>query len=330
MTRMTILVAGGAGFLGSNFVAYFVTQGHRVVVIDNLSTGSAQSLKGIPAHSLTVVQGSICDETLLAHVSQEFRFDRIYNLACPTGVPNIAPHRLGQEMLDACTRGVVALLELAREHGAQFFHASSAEVYGEPLVTPQSEAYSGNVDPLGFRGPYEEGKRVAETYVRLYTQKYGVDTRIARFFNAYGPRFGLSDTRVIARFIRQALDSEPLTLHGSGKQERTFCFVSDVIQGVELLMHKGTPGEVYNIGGTQPISIRLFAEQVIRLSGSQSQIASVVRPAHDHSGRLPDTEKIRALGWRPRVGLRVGLQATIADFRQRLAVEQLRHSPVQQ
>lgn len=322
LARMTILVAGGAGFLGSNFAAYFAARGHTVVVLDNLSTGTAAAVQGVGSPLVTFVEGSICDEGLVGRLARAYQFDRIYNFACPTGVPNIASHRLGEQMLDACTRGVCTLLALARQHRALFFHASSAEVYGEPEVTPQRESYTGNVDPVGFRAPYEEGKRVAETYVRLFAEKYGVDVRIARFFNAYGPGFGLADTRVIARFIRQALEGSPLSMHGTGSQERTFCFVSDVIAGVELLMRSGVSGEVYNLGGAKAISVRSFADEVLRQTRSVGVILSVPRPAHDHSTRLPDTAKMRALGWRPRVGLARGLALTITDFKRRLAAEQ--------
>jgi nucleoside-diphosphate-sugar epimerase len=318
---MNILIAGGAGFLGSNFARYFLEQGHSVVVVDNLITGEIENIHALEeSAAFTFVEGDICNDELIALLGKTYVFDRIYDFACPTGVPNIAAEKLGEQMLDTCTMGVRNLLNLARVQKAKFFHASSAEVYGEPEVSPQHEDYTGNVHPLGFRAPYEEGKRVAESYVRLYVQKYGVDAKIVRFFNAYGPNYVLHDTRVISTFIRQALLGESLTIQGEGLQNRTFCYVDDVISGVELVMEHGVPGEAYNIGGTEQITIKTFAEHVLRLTESSSKIVSVPRPTHDHSGRLPDTSKARALGWQPNTGLEEGLLRTIAHFKHRLAV----------
>ena len=316
---MNILIAGGAGFLGSNFAAYFLDRGHTVVAIDNLITGEIENIRALEQNaSFTFIEGDICNTELIVFLGKTYSFDRVYDFACPTGVPNIAADKLGELMLDTCTIGVRNLLNLARTHKAKFFHASSAEVYGEPEVSPQSEKYTGNVDPLGFRAPYEEGKRVAESYVRLYVEKYGIDGKIVRFFNAYGPNYVLRDTRVISTFIRQALLGESLTIQGEGAQNRTFCYVDDVISGVELVMEHGIAGEAYNVGGTDQVTIKTFAEHVLQLTGSHSTIVSVPRPAHDHSGRLPDTTKVRNLGWKPSVSLEEGLSRTIAHFKTRL------------
>lgn len=318
---MQILVAGGAGFLGSNFVRYFLTLGDTVVVVDNMITGEERNIADLVDHpQFTFVRADIADPIAMASLARAYSFDRVYNFACPTGVPNIAPDKLAEDMLDACTTGVKNLLVLARDHSASFFHASSAEVYGEPLVSPQVETYTGNVDPVGFRAPYEEGKRVSETLVRLFAQKYDLDAKIVRFFNAYGPRYGMYDTRVISTFIRQALRGEPITLQGTGEQNRTFCYVSDIIEGVELIMKRGVPGEVYNLGGVDQVTIREFAERVIAFTSSKSEVVCLPRPAHDHSGRLPDTAKVRALGWEPRVSLDDGLRQTVQDFRERMLV----------
>ncbi|MBP9686794.1 MAG: GDP-mannose 4,6-dehydratase [Candidatus Doudnabacteria bacterium] len=318
---MNILVAGGAGFLGSNFVRHFIALGNSVVVLDNLITGEQRNITELVGEkNFVYIQGDICDLSTMNSVAQAYHFDRIYNFACPTGVPNIAPEKLGEQMLDACTVGVKNLLRMAQEHGAVFFHASSAEVYGESLVTPQAEEYTGNVDVLGFRAPYEEGKRVSETLVRLHVQKYGLDAKIVRFFNAYGPRYGMYDTRVISTLIRQALHGEPITLQGDGSQNRTFCYVTDIIEGVELVMTKGSVGEAYNLGGVDQLPIKEFAQQVIALTDSTSKVICVPRPTHDHSGRLPETSKIRALGWRPRVSLSDGLRRTIDDFKERIFI----------
>ncbi len=318
---MQILITGGAGFLGSNMVKYLLEMGHTVTAVDNLVTGVAENVAlHLQNHNFEFVKMDMCDENFVKTFSDtsKYKFDRIYDFACPTGVPNIAPEKLGELMLDTCTIGVRNMLLVARAHKATVFHASSAEVYGEPLVTPQSESYTGNVDSLGFRAPYEEGKRVAESYIRLYAQKYGINAKIIRFFNAYGPNYSIVDLRIIGKFITQALRGEPLTMHGDGSQNRTFCYVDDSIRGLELVMEKGVSGEAYNIGGVTTTTVREFADLVLELTGSKSPIQSTERPSHDHSGRTPDLSKITALGWKQEVSLKDGLALTIADFKRRL------------
>ena len=242
----------------------------------------------------------------------------IYHLACPTGVPNIA--RLGEEMMLASSVGTRHVLELARMHRARFLFSSSSEVYGQAEVSPQHERYCGNVDPLGPRSPYEEGKRFAESLVALYVRTYGVDADIVRLFNAYGPGMSPEDTRVLPRFLQSIRNGRPLTVYGDGRQTRTFCYIDDFIRGLRLVMERGERGEVYNIGGSRPLAIKELARLVIRITGYRQGISLRPHFVEDHSGRKPSLVKIRKLGWRPAVPLREGLRRMIASWGIRAAV----------
>ncbi len=312
-----ILVTGGAGFLGSNLVKKLLDSQAEVFVVDNLSTGSLKHRSLVDEKHFFEMDIAGPNLTATLGNRNKFHFDEIYNLACPTGVPNIAPEKLGEQMLDACTIGMKNVLELTKIHRARFLHVSSSEVYGEPQVFPQNETYTGNVDPIGFRAPYEEGKRVSETLTKLFVTKYGVKGSIVRLFNVYGPGMSLQDTRFIPTFIRQGLAGEPITIQGDGEQKRSLCYASDLIAGLKLVMNKGHNGEVYNLGSKEEFSVLQCANLVLELLNSQSEIRFVPRPPHDHSARCPDLRKIQQLGWEPKISLREGLLTMIADFSER-------------
>ncbi len=315
---MDILVTGAAGFLGSNLSEKLLKDGHNVWGVDNLLTGTKENVEGLLRYpNFDFFKCGIEEKAFSLFCDNVgVKFDQIFELACATGVPNI--ERLSEEMLLACSIGTWNTLEVARKHGSKFILTSSSEVYGEPLVTPQAETYTGNVETTGWRASYEEGKRFAETIVSHFVRKYGVHATIVRLFNAYGPNMALEDTRVISRCVVSALKGGPLPVTGDGSQRRTFCFVSDIIDGLEIVIDKGIPGEVYNLGSNKEITIRRFAEKIIELTGSESHIEFVKRPAHDHSARMPVLDKIHALGWSQKIPLDDGLEATIKNFSARI------------
>lgn len=315
---MNILITGAAGFLGSNLSDRLLAEGHKVWGVDNFLTGSTENIEHLKTNpNFAFLECGIEDKAFTTFCENVgVKFDRIYNLACATGVPNI--QILSDEMLLACSIGTRNVLEVAKEHGAKFLLTSSSEIYGEPLITPQGEDYTGNVDTLGIRANYEEGKRFSETLVAHYARKYGVQAVMVRLFNAYGPNMAIRDQRVIPRFVTQAIKGEPLTVQGDGSQRRTLCFVTDILDGFEAVITQGVPGQAYNLGSDQEVTIKQFANKVLELSGSKSELSYVERPSHDHSARMPILDKIHALGWSQKVDLDTGLSQTIENFRTRL------------
>ncbi len=316
---LNILITGGAGFIGSNLSRSLLKSGHRVTVIDNLVTGRKSNVADLAGNSnFTLSVGDISDKAALRQFSSPRAepFDRIYHLACPTGVPNI--ERLGEEMLRACSYGTWNVLELAARHRARVLVVSSSEVYGDPEVFPQSESYAGNVHPHGWRANYEEGKRFTETLASWYGRSKGLDVRTVRLFNVYGPAMAWEDFRVIPRFVSQALSGDPLTIHGDGSQRRTFCYVSDLIAGLELILENGQSTEIYNLGGHEELSILDVAYLVLKLTNGgtidKDRILFTARPSHDHGSRVPDLRKIHSLGWKQTLGFEEGLQKTITYF----------------
>jgi nucleoside-diphosphate-sugar epimerase len=304
-----ILIAGGAGFIGSNLVREFLAQGHKVDCVDSLITGEATNLDAVRMNrDFRFMHGDIADLGIVSKLQREHYTD-IYNLACPTGVPNIAS--LGEEMMMASSTGTLNLLRVAEQSQARYLFASTAEVYGNPEKFPQSEDYTGNVDPVGLRSPYEEGKGFGEAATAYYARRYGVDTRIVRIFNTYGPFMSKNDQRVIPQMLTRALNQLPLTMYGDGSQTRSFLNVRDLIDGFARVMNQHGEGEVYNIGGETEITIAELAAEILRATGSRSE---VVRKSHfitDHDRRLPDTRRIRALGWAPKISLATGLKQSI-------------------
>lgn len=318
---MSILITGAAGFIGRHLAAALLADGHRVVGVDSFITSDPPDLEPLLAerkfefHEMDVREPAFRD--LAAALVAEEGVEEIYHLACPTGVPNLGP--LALEMLETSFDGTRAVLDAALGGRSRVVLASSAEVYGNPLVSPQAEEYAGNVDPLGPRKGYEEGKRVAETLCGIYAERYGVAAVIARIFNTYGPGMSLGETRVVPAFTRAAIRGEPLVVHGSGEQLRCHAYVADVVVGLRRAAERGAPGRAYNLGSQQPTSVRALAELIVRLTGSASPIEYRERPSHDHDARLPATERARSeLGWAPATALEEGLQRTIADIAQRI------------
>jgi len=315
---MNVLIAGGAGFLGSNLSAALLAAGYEVCVVDNLLTGNTANMtdfkknKNFTFFELGVETSEFVDVFLN---NDNFVFDQVYALACPTGVPNI--QILGEEMMDACSIGTKNILNVARKHDAQFLLTSTSEVYGDPQVFPQSESYHGNVDPQGPRANYEEAKRFAETLTALYAAKYGVDVKTVRLFNVYGPYMSLKDQRVMPRFIQQALRGEALRVHDTNAF-RTMCYVEDIVVGLRLVMERGEKGGIYNIGSDREIRMQDLAEKIIAITKSTSGIDFVPGPAHDHKRRMPDLSRIRNLGWTYRKTLDEGIRLTVADFKNRM------------
>jgi UDP-glucuronate decarboxylase len=305
-----MLVTGGAGFIGSHLCDRLLAAGHRVVALDDLSTGRRRHLAHLaeePRFRLVVHDVSL---ELPAWVGQA---RRIYNLACPAS----PAHYLSRPVQTTLTSALGAwrLLECAERSGAPLLQASTSEVYGDPEVHPQREDYWGNVNPIGPRSCYDEGKRCAEALCFAYQRERGVAVRVARIFNTYGPRLRPGDGRVVSNFIVQALRGEPLTVYGDGSQTRSFCYVDDTVDGLLRLMESGASGPI-NIGNPTEHSVLELAETVLRMTASRSRLERRPLPVDDPRRRRPDIGAAgRELGWAPRVSLEEGLARTIAHFR---------------
>jgi len=306
---MRIVVTGGAGFLGSHLCDRLLAEGHEVVCIDNLLTGSAANI----AHLQDNPRFRYMPHNVTEFISVDGPVDFIFHFASPASPVDF--ERLPIQILKVGALGTHNALGLAKAKGAGFMLASTSEVYGDPLVNPQPETYWGNVNPIGPRGVYDEAKRFAEALTMAYHRVHGIDTRIVRFFNTYGPRMRLDDGRVVPNFIGQALRGEPLTVHGDGSQTRSFCYVSDTIEGVYRLMLASEHGPV-NIGNPMEITILEFARRILQITGSSSPIVFHPLPPDDPKQRRPDISKAkRLLGWEPQVSLEEGLQRTIEYFK---------------
>ena len=308
----TVLVAGGAGFIGSQLVDRLLERGDRVVCVDDLSTGVVEHVEchsGNDAYRFVLLD--VTDPTFRSSLADE-RFDRVMNLASPASPPAYLARPI--ETLDVGSIGTRALLEIARRDSARFFLASTSEVYGDPLVHPQPESYWGNVNSIGERSVYDEAKRFAEALTMAYARTYGLDVRIARIFNTYGPRMQPDDGRVVTNLINQALDGRPLTLYGDGSQTRSFCYVDDEVRGLLALLDGDMAGPV-NIGNPHEVTVRQLADLVLELTGSASVVEYRSLPSDDPQLRCPDIELARrALGWEPQVTLRDGLTRTIKHY----------------
>ncbi len=300
-----VLITGGAGFIGSNLSRYLLRQGYSVDCVDNLITGRLNSISDLRDHeNFRFFNFDITDSRFVWAFSQR-SYCKIFHLACPTGVPNI--ELLGEEMLETCSVGTSQTLKLAMVCNAKLVAASSAEVYGDPEVFPQQEAYTGNVDPMGPRSAYEEGKRFVEALVALYARKYGLDAKIVRIFNTFGEGMSPQDQRVIPQFMSKIVDGHPVTIFGDGGQKRTFLHVDDLVRGLETVINKGKPGEAYNIGGTEPVTILELVRMVERAIDCEVAIKHEPHFTTDHQGRLPETSKVRAIGWSAEVPVMEGL-----------------------
>ena len=308
------LVAGGAGFLGSHLCARLLQDGFEVVAVDSLVTGSLRNLEPLlRQESMTFIQHDITRPL-------EIHADRIFNLACCASPLHYQADP--EKTVRTCIDGSLNMLRLARKSGARIFLASTSEVYGEPEVHPQKESYRGSVSSTGPRACYDEGKRCAEATFFDYRRVHGVDIKVARIFNTYGPLMQVEDGRVVSNLIVQALRNAPLTIYGDGTQTRSFCYVDDLIEGIVRLMDaRDFPGPV-NLGNPNEVTVLELASRIIELTGSQSTLLHKPIPTDDPTRRCPDIGLARqTLGWTPRIPLDKGLRRTIAWFRQALVAE---------
>jgi nucleoside-diphosphate-sugar epimerase len=305
-----VLVTGCAGFIGYHLCDRLLSDGQEVLGVDDLSTGQLINVDDLKARP----DFHFLQHDVVEPLPVEEPFEVAYNLACPASPIDFGPRRLN--ILAVCSRGVWNLLDLCRQFGARLLHTSTSEVYGDPQEHPQRESYWGHVNPIGPRCCYDEGKRFAEALITNYVHHYGLQVRIARIFNTYGPRMRADDGRVLPNFITQAFAGQPLTVHGDGSQTRSFCYVTDLVDGLLRLANSDVT-EPVNLGNPAEISILQFAQEIIRLTGSHSEIAHVERPQDDPKLRQPDITRARArLGWEPTVDRSEGLARTIEWFRQ--------------
>ena len=308
-TRKRILVTGGAGFVGSHLIDRLIDQGHEVLCADNLFTGTKRNIDHLHNHPRFEFMRH--DVTFPLYVE----VDEIYNLACPAS-PIHYQHDPVQTTKTS-VHGAINMLGLAKRLKCKIFQASTSEVYGDPSVHPQPESYWGNVNPIGMRSCYDEGKRCAETLFFDYHRQFGLDIKVARIFNTYGPRMHPADGRVVSNFIVQALAGDPITLYGDGQQTRSFCFVDDLVEGFLRLMDQPAdlPGPM-NLGNPNEFTIRELAEEVLRQTGSSSELVTRPLPEDDPKQRQPDITFAKTqLGWEPTIQLSEGLARTIAYFK---------------
>jgi dTDP-glucose 4,6-dehydratase len=307
----TILIAGGAGFVGSHLCALFLERGDTVTCVDNVSTGRRQNIAPLLDNNrFTFVQADICEPSPAAVADTPY--DVVVNMASPASPPHY--QRLAVETLRVGSLGTQNLLELARRHKARFLQASTSEVYGDPSVHPQPESYYGNVNSYGPRAMYDEAKRYGEALVYVYRHQFEVNTAIVRIFNTYGPHMDPKDGRVVSNFITQALAGEPITIYGDGSQTRSFCYVDDLVAGIAALIDSDEPGPM-NIGNPSEYTVAELAELIVRKTGSKSEIVHQPLPGDDPTQRRPDISYARkALNWEPKVSVDDGLQRTIEYF----------------
>ena len=309
MSGQRVLVAGGAGFLGSHLCDRLVERGDEVVCVDNMVTGTDRNVAHLLDHDrFTLVRHDICEP-----LQVDGRLDLVLNMACPASPKDFAT--LPIEILDVCSRGVRNLLDLCRDQGAVFFQSSTSEVYGDPLVHPQPETYWGNVNPIGLRSCYDEAKRFAEALTMSYRRTHGVDTRIVRIFNTYGPRMRPDDGRVVISFVVAALTGQPITVYGDGTQTRSFCYVDDEVRGFLALLDADGVHDPVNIGNPNEFTILELAEVVLEVVDSRSALVYEPLPQDDPTQRKPDITRARELlGWEPEVSLDDGLRRTIVSL----------------
>jgi dTDP-glucose 4,6-dehydratase len=313
---MRVLLAGGAGFIGSHVADALLTRGDEVVAVDNLSTGRASNVAHVENHPRFVLIEHDITQPFPSHPAFADRFDAVMDLASPASPNDFATMPL--EILSVGSTGTRALLDITVAHRARFFLASTSEVYGDPLVHPQPETYWGNVSPIGPRSCYDEAKRFSEALTMAYRRVHGLEVRIVRIFNTYGERMRPGDGRVVNTFIEQALRGEPITLHGDGQQTRSFCHVEDEVRGIIALLDSDV-NEPVNIGNPNEFTMEKLAELVLSITGSTSPIVRVPLPAEregDPLQRCPDITLARdLLGWEPRIALSEGLPRMIHHFR---------------
>ncbi|HVX91696.1 MAG TPA: UDP-glucuronic acid decarboxylase family protein [Xanthobacteraceae bacterium] len=316
-SELNILVTGGAGFIGSHLCDRLIQQGHRVICVDNLFTGTYSNIRPLLNHpNFRFIEHDVREPLTIPG-----RLDRIYNLACPASPRHYQRDPIGT--LRTCILGAANVVELARQKRARALQASTSEVYGDPEVHPQPETYLGNVNPVGPRACYDEGKRAAETLFFDYRRTHGLSIKVARIFNTYGPRMLENDGRIISNFIVQALNGEPITVYGDGSQTRSFCYIDDLLDGLQLLME--SPPDVtgpFNLGNPEERPVAEIARLILDQTGSRSPIEYHPLPQDDPKRRRPIISQARdVLGWVPRVPLDRGLRTTIDYFSLKLFTE---------
>ena len=309
---MRFLVTGGAGFLGSHLCDSLLANGHEVICLDNFYTGSKKNVEHLRDNpKFELIRHDVS-------LPIEVEVDAIMNLACPASPVQYQKHPV--QTIKTSVLGAINVLELANRLGVPVFQASTSEVYGDPSISPQVESYWGNVNPIGIRACYDEGKRASETLFFDFNRQYNLSIKVARIFNTYGPRMDLLDGRVVSNFIVQALSNEPITIYGDGMQTRSFCFVSDLIEAFILMMDSDfkVTGPI-NLGNPLEFTMIELATKVIELTNSNSDLEWLPLPADDPKQRKPDITLARnTLGWEPKVDLETGLKQTISDFSSRL------------
>ncbi len=313
---MRVLITGGAGFLGSHLCDRFLAEGHSVIAMDNLITGTTANIEHLAGRD----DFMFIKHDVTNYIYVEGPLDAVLHFASPASPIDYLEHPIPTLKVGAL--GTHKVLGLAKAKGARFLLASTSEVYGDPLIHPQTEDYWGNVNPIGPRGVYDEAKRFAEAMTMAYHRYHNLDTRIVRIFNTYGPRMRLEDGRVVPNFIAQALRGDPLTVYGDGSQTRSFCYVQDLVEGIYRLLLSNEV-EPVNIGNPNEMTILQFAQKIVELTGSSSNITFVtptdMRVKDDPKVRRPDISKARRLlGWEPQVALETGLRETVEHFRSRV------------
>jgi UDP-glucuronate decarboxylase len=309
---MRLLVAGGGGFIGTHLIKRLLEAGHYVISVDNFVTGNPENYFGF--HKNYRFEKLRHDITFPLYVE----VDGIFNLACPASPNHYQKDPI--QTLKTSVMGSINLLGLAKRTGSKILLASTSEIYGDPKVSPQNEQYWGNVNPIGIRSCYDEGKRAAETLFFDYNRQHKVDIRVARIFNTYGPGMSFNDGRVISNFIHQALNHHDITIYGDGTQTRSFCYIDDLVDGIVKLFNCEKVDQPVNLGNPEQISIHNLANEIIRLSKSESTIVHKDLPPDDPKDRLPDIRKAKELlNWQPYISRDEGLAKTIENFRERLA-----------
>ena len=313
MVTMNIVITGGSGFVGSYLCEKLINDGHKIIVIDNLLTGSTENINDL----LDNENFSFIEQDVQDHIEIKDKVDYVLHFASAASPKAYTEHPVNT--LKAGSVGTINTLGLAKKHSAEYLLASTSEVYGDPLISPQNEEYWGNVNPNGERSMYDEAKRFAEAAVATYSRSYGLKTKIVRIFNTYGPRMQLNDGRVVTNFIVQALRNENITIYGDGTQTRSFSYVEDTVSGIISLMNS-TEYDVFNIGNPNEMTVGQLAEKIIKLTDSTSEIKYLELPNDDPKQRKPDITKAKTkLNWEPKVNLEEGLTKTITWVEEQLS-----------
>ena len=313
MVTMNIVITGGSGFVGSYLCEKLINDGHKIIVIDNLLTGSMENINDL----LDNENFSFIEHDVQDHIEIENKVDYVLHFASAASPKAYTEHPVNT--LKAGSVGTINTLGLAKKHSAEYLLASTSEVYGDPLISPQNEEYWGNVNPNGERSMYDEAKRFAEAAVATYSRSYGLKTKIVRIFNTYGPRMQLNDGRVVTNFIVQALRNENITIYGDGTQTRSFSYVEDTVAGIISLMNS-TEYDVFNIGNPNEMTVGQLAEKIIKLTDSTSEIKYLELPNDDPKQRKPDITKAKTkLNWEPKINLDEGLAKTISWVKEQLS-----------